>query len=477
MKNLFSKFIQSQNIVSDANKTMSIQPVKQQFLKVYVGSKILRYFTIAVAIFASYRFLYDFFYKLFEATIFDSEALITIFSFIAVGLIELAGTFFLAVTFKFIIRGRWDTSVATLIGALIFYGASFYTSTNGLALRQTELRDNTKTIVDNSALIKSETDKKFQNLYTEIDTRIQRIEANPQGWSNHKRSYLTDEQLNEISRLQSQKDTLRNECEKSVLNIENERKLALKVNTKTVHSEAEKYHSRMALIMALNFIATFIYIFILHRVRLQESKDSVMSEDLSEISEIVEINASHAAMNGYQRGIRRVNESLSFQQDYETRHDKAIAAKLREYFDEMKKSGKTEHEYSLQELEEKIENDIETERKQSRNRPVISPETEKKQPIHVGGFNSENKAAKTMQVVSRPNSYDEKTLDFLRKHKPIVKAILGLNPQPENSISNAQIRQVTAIAKRHRYLGRTTIQKVFEATKTAEQTELEKIIR
>ncbi len=452
----------STKIVESANKEITLHPDKKEYSKFIPAVAFLRWFTIVLAGLASYSYFYQ---GLFPA-VKSHELTVIIALVLGIGL-EIVAAFVLKKMFKFTFRKRFQKVVFFFLASVIFYGASFYTTTNGLAQRQAANKDNTEGLVGTKETERKAIETKYVALVKDVDSRIERIERNPQGWSEGKRTHLTAGQLRDVRKLGNQKDTLYSNLDKELLTLNSEYENKLKANRSEMHAEAKKYHGIMAFVMFFNLLFTAILMFFLTNVRMQEAKDSVINEDMKFLTERSQLRSAEHAMSSYINSMNRIDQNMSFVEDYETLHQKQIAAKLETYIRGL--SNGNEQELSLEELDRRVNKELSEEkyqreeRRQNSEKQPVPDRKEKKQPVKVGGFNTENsfenKTHKNAQLISYPNTYGD---DYFKKHGKIVRAIVKNNVN-ENPLTNQTVNKIISDANGAVYKSAGTVKTVYRA--------------
>lgn len=165
--------------------------------------------------------------------------------------------------FKFAFRFNLKAALLPFILALGLFSASFYFSTNGLALRQS-------TQVDNRGQLDSLYSSSVAAIEAEYEEGIDRTEENisvllnnPQGWTGGKRTHLTTYQLKKMDEYYKDLKKLR-EGRPRALAIEKDKYIAsLELNNKASSYEADKYYRIATLIMlcilGVNGLLMFFY--------------------------------------------------------------------------------------------------------------------------------------------------------------------------------------------------------------------------
>ena len=139
--------------------------------------------------------------------------------------VESAAFSLLWLFYKNVFERHLKTALALFAVVLVFFGGSFYSSTNGLALKQYQKSDTTALIIKNANLQTENTRTEYITRIAEIRKEIERVNANPQGWIGGKRCVLTAEQLQTIKEYNSKifelENSLKNDKEKQDINLAN----------------------------------------------------------------------------------------------------------------------------------------------------------------------------------------------------------------------------------------------------------------
>jgi len=446
----------SAGLSSLSNHVMTLHPVKKEFRIAIIVLYAARILTMILAVFAGYSFFDTYIIKVISNP--EHYKYVVIISVLFISFVEFMGAYSLEKTFKFFYRQRFFTAIALLLCAIILYGLSFISATEGLASRQAAKKDQTDVIKQNekSELIKSE--QLTAQLTAEIDLQITQIEKNPQGWSEGKRSHLTAPQLKKIADLNNKKDKIRNDFKTEKSEIENKTAVAIKENSIQTESTGNKYHKFMSYVMIFQVFVTGLLLFLLHRIRTEESRDSIISEDLKHIADTVEENAAGMIFNSIIGISNRMTDNVTAQILAHHSQDQPGDMQLKRILPELIKKEYTETE------------------------PETEPRTEKKpekKPVRISGFGTqktgyetENKTTDRLRYLKTATDID---LEYLKKHKGIVKAIKQLKPQTANSISNSEIENIQKFAKAE-YKSRSLIQKVYIAMQNVPENIINEII-
>jgi len=224
-------------------------------------SIVLKLATIVFSIFAGF-----FYFNSLFVSMLNNPLLAKIFSIVALLIIEVLTAISLSKFFKFALRLELKTAVPILLLSMFFFGISFISSTNGLALRQSEK-------VDQTEILTAQYNDKILNinlLYDsqkdEVKEQINTIKSNPQGWTNGRRSTLITPQLNQIDRhyknmqtIELNRKTELNEARSAYLNDKN-------LNDLQSVNESEKFYKITAFIMILVFLINGLLMFFYSRI-------------------------------------------------------------------------------------------------------------------------------------------------------------------------------------------------------------------
>jgi hypothetical protein len=427
-----------------ANMVMTLHPVKREWRIAMISLGFIKILTMVFSLFAGFGF----FSKHFDNALQDftffgvaGQQVIIIFSVITLATIELLTAVFLEKMFKFFYRHRFITATLSFLIVGVFYSLSFISSTNGLAERQAAKKDKTVEINTDAEKTVKEQKAELDNKLADYNGQIAIINNNPQGWSGGRRTHLTAKQLKDISLIEEKKEAAQVDFEKKQSETKGQMKLLLGQNDIATAKTAKDYYKFMSVIMVIQIFATMILIFFYHLVRAEEQRDALVSEDLKEISETVANHAETLIFNTLIETSNRINFAVQ---------EKISANK---YLD------------AQNIILNKSDN------------PQPKPGNSESEKTTVIGFSNQLKnekidflkSSKTTEPSKRFDTSDDsenKIFDFLRKHKKLVSSIKKINPDPKNSISNSEIRQVQAVSKEALWRSNTTIQKVYVAMQT-----------
>jgi len=447
-----------------ANEIMTMHPVRKEWRIAIVSLLIIKTLTMFFSLFGGYAFFDNKFTQTLHGLLFagyDVTPFIKVVTVITLLAIEILTAVFLQKMFKFLFRSRFITGAASAAVVILFYGISFVSSTEGLASRQAEKFDKSGQIAQNTERKTAEFQTKYDALLSDVDKQISLIEQNPAGWTNGKKDgRLTPQQLRKIDNLNGKKDALRDSLDRKILVIEREKQTELSQNQVSTAKTAKDYHTLMSIIMGIQFLATGIIIFFWHLIRTQESKDAVMSEDLTEVVDTMESKAKTLSYNTFVDTSNRIHHSINERMQQN------------KYSDYQSNPEPSRARLKLQNNSQTAECETEElpETKQAETIKDL-PETKLPEPVKVNGFNAQLNDKKTLTKNPVGTAYamhtDKNTLAYLRKHKQVVKAILDTVPSEKITLTNEEVRQIQGIAYRAEHKSDGLIRKVYEAVKTA----------
>jgi len=258
-------------------------------------SIILKLATIAFSIFAGFFY----FNSLFVAML-NNPFMAKVFSIIALLIIEVLTAISLSKFFKFALRLEFKTAIPILLLSIFFFGISFISSTNGLALRQSEK-------VDNTEILTAQYNDKILNinlLYDsqkeEIKQQINTIKANPQGWTGGKRNILLEPQLKQIDSyyvsLQKIEENRKAELNQSNASYLND----INLNSLQASNESERFYKITAFIMLLVFIINGLLIFFYSKIYNENEKELQTIEVIQNFSDNIQDKAVNLIENQIQ---------------------------------------------------------------------------------------------------------------------------------------------------------------------------------
>lgn len=182
--------------------------------------------------------------------------------------------------FKFLLRGRRIISGIALIVALFSFSASFTVSVNGIMDMQTAKADNSTEIAAKSDSAVINIKQTYKDLILEKKADIARIQANPQGWHEGKRTTLTNRQLNSISVLSTDIDDLRARERKDTDLLAEKLNAAVAAEKQAATGTGEQYYKLVSIIMLVQLFANFALTFFYAKIYAETEATKANTEDL-----------------------------------------------------------------------------------------------------------------------------------------------------------------------------------------------------
>ena len=363
---------------------------------------ILKVAAMVFSIFAGY-----FYFNQLFISILNSVFWAKVFSVIALILIEVLVAISLTKFFKFALRLELK-ALFPFVLAVVFFGISFYSSTNGLALRQSKKVDNTENITSLNQLTNDNINTRSVNIKEEIKEQIKTIKANKQGWHNGRRSVLLAAQLNKIDFYYTELNKLEKTRKKDLNNQKTSYLIALNENNMHQANESEKYYKIVSFIMLLIFLVNGLLVYFYSKVNSENNPEDGIKESVTDqMQKIVSLT------------------------------DNVIFGNL------------SKRIY----LMENVMNEL---------TPQPVAELPEKDQFKIGF----HPVSKPPEPVSYPESVDEtawyKNIEFLKKHKELVKTIKTIKKTDFGHISNAEIKTVQNISLADQK-SRSLIKQVYQA--------------
>jgi hypothetical protein len=185
------------------------------------------------------------------------------FTIIALVLLEFLVNYSLVKFFKSSFRGNIKAAIGLGLLSLVWFGASFLVSTNGLAQRHAQKADNSQIIIDKYKLEASEARKNAEITVNQALNAIETIKANPSGWRGGKRDVLQPEQLKQIEGFYKEVALTNHNLRTDLDLIETRKQMELSDNSGNVRVIEDRYYKTAIIIMILQFfvngLSTFFY--------------------------------------------------------------------------------------------------------------------------------------------------------------------------------------------------------------------------
>jgi len=374
----------------------------------------------------------------------------------------------LAKFFKFAFRGTNHFATALTMGflVLLLFGISFYSSTNGLAMKQARKVDNTSAILQQFADKKRAINRQYSEQIADIDAQISTIKQNPQGWTRGRRTTLLTWQLNKIDSLLFVKSGLQQAQKNEISALNEQKNYRLSENKRTMTAEADKYYSVIMVIMVVQFIVSGILMFFWKKIHLEDDADSVISEEINEMNDIITSNAFYALKNR----ISDVSNAFTVAMLENAPVQKTIPAPEYEEPEENERVkiagfGQNAHEKNARADAQK---NVRKNAQKTVQKTVQKPYAKSAKPSirieHSKDFADKN--ADTFTDTKKNEKLRTKYIRYLDKHKAIVRAIRISEIPEKDSISNDEVRQIQRLAARAKHKSSTLIRDVYRVAVT-----------
>jgi len=251
----------------------------------------LKTLTWLVSIYAGYYFLFNALLPVIR-----NVNITYIFAAIVLIALELLTWHFMSKFFKFLYKGIIVTAVFSGIITAIIYFVSFYMSTNGLAMRQSDQIDRTEIITKNNdvdiELIKNKYNDRIEHYYVEIKD----IKANPAGWRNGQPTRLTADQLKDIKTYNINIDSLDRQMKHDIFILKKTQTNQLAKNKTETTAQADKYYNYVFAIMIAQFIFNALLMFAWSRIYVENDRNTALNEDIEKAENTIIANFfSHIA--------------------------------------------------------------------------------------------------------------------------------------------------------------------------------------
>lgn len=436
MKSKLNYQILLSRIARNAYKLHNMRKEWKVFILFVFLAKVL---TWSISIFAGYNYFSSLLFPVMQNKLFANITAITILI-----IVEVLTTIALAKFFKFLFRGTsyLSTIIALVLVVGALFGLSFVSSTNGLAMRQSQKVDNTDIIIDRFGFQEHAVKNEYKDRLLNINGQIATIKSNPQGWTNGRRSTLIAGQLASIDSLQKRKAELRQEQKTEIVLIDKQKLTEMQKNKKQTTSEADKYYKIIMWVMIIQFIASGTLMFFWKRILNEDDQEVLISEKIKSLKDTMVGNAYHAAINEFSGISNLITTQLALSNE---KYQPEIP--IENVPESLPIEAEPEKRVQIAGFNNRLKTENKTENKNT-DKPV-------KPSIRIDG----NKDLK-------PEILHEKNIDFLGKHKIIVRSIKQINLAEKESISNNEIRRVKEAAKRAKFKSKTLIREVYKVAVT-----------
>jgi hypothetical protein len=240
-----------------AKRTFNKQPFLREWDFFIVITLIAKVLTMVFSIFAGYFYFVD----LFSSALNNNATLAKAFSILCLLIIELSTAIAITKFFKFAIKKKVNLAIFSLMIAVITFSISFISSTNGLALRQSNTVDNSLQIENSYIQVVKDTKQEYNSKVADLNSLIEIEKQNPQGWKGKERSTLTASQLKRIENYRITINSLNDELNARLGKIESAKNKELENNEKLTGAESDKFYNIVAGIMILVFLINGLLVY------------------------------------------------------------------------------------------------------------------------------------------------------------------------------------------------------------------------
>lgn len=260
---------------------------KHSFLKEWrvfiLITLVVKIAAMIFSIFAGYFYFNNLF-----TTILNSPFAAKIFAITNLLLIEVLTAIILSKFFKFVIKGQIKTAIPILLLTVGFFSISFYSSTNGLALRQSKKVDNIEIINASYQLKKENLNLNINQQKDLINDQIVTIKNNPQGWNKGKRTILLSDQLLSIDLYYKDLKRLEKAKRNDLRKIKESYLQEKAINNAHMTNEADKFYNIVTIIMVLIFLVNGLLMFFYSKIFDENEKELSKIEVIDDFSTEVE---------------------------------------------------------------------------------------------------------------------------------------------------------------------------------------------
>lgn len=195
-----------------------------------------------------------------------------VFSVLLLVIVELLAAYTITKFTKSIIHKKIASSILIGLFASVIFGLSFFSSTNGLAARQSKKADNSDVILENSYLLKKQTNNNYNNQIAELKKLNELELENLQGWKNGERKVLAESQMKRIEANNIQVAKLNDLKRIDLIALKTEEEAQLKENSSLMMNESDKYWLFIAIVLAVSAISNISLQAFSHIILKQEAK-------------------------------------------------------------------------------------------------------------------------------------------------------------------------------------------------------------
>ncbi len=234
---------------------------------------------VILSIYAGYFYLSTLLIPMLESVYFAQMATISILI-----LLELLVHFLLAKFFKFALKSHIQTASLVLIFLGFVYMQSFYMSTNGLSINESNKVSKVVFINDNLTIESENLELETKENISYYKEAISTIKTNPQGWVNGRRAVLTSQQLKDIKAYNGTIQELKQQLRTDVQTLTKQAKTDKANNLKEVTSTANKYYAFISIIMLIELIASGFLMFSWSKIQSENDPEKHAQSRIIDIS-------------------------------------------------------------------------------------------------------------------------------------------------------------------------------------------------
>ena len=235
----------------------------------------LRWLTAFFSIWAGYFYFSNVFVRISP----NNKLIPLIFAVLLLGIVEFLSAWLITKFTKQALAKKAKRALILLFFAVFTFGLSFYSSTNGLAMRQSSKADNSKEILDIFELKKNSINLHYDNLIENNQEIIKEIKRSPAGWSKGKREFTTDKQQANIFALNEQIRGFNDNRKAEITELKDGLKNDLANNRNDMTDTANHYYVIMSIVLFVSLLSNISlqsFSSIIHKE--EKPKDSIKSD-------------------------------------------------------------------------------------------------------------------------------------------------------------------------------------------------------
>jgi hypothetical protein len=292
-------------LITSASKLFGSKNAASEWKIAFIIISIILLITCFISIYSSFEFFQE-----IISPLLPNVWVNVIVTFIILVLIESLTQISLIKFWRFTFKGNIIASIVLFIISAGLYGLSWYTSCNGMAIKEGKKVDNKVEITSNFSdkLEKIETEKNEQ--IKELLSTIKAIKNNPEGWGGgvKKATILSASQRKEIDKLYNRIESIKKQALEAKNAIKIENSSILDNNSILVESTESKYYNIVAIIMIIQIICNASIMFI-QRVIDKENKE--MADTIKESAIALKMQGRKLAMDMITNDIQGIFSELN----------------------------------------------------------------------------------------------------------------------------------------------------------------------